>query len=171
MFTTPYLNSMTRERNNWFILAVSVKSFYTDRAYPLNSIQIPIQVFTFPLESAHRTINCLGFLLILENPFEKASLFFNGSEFKEVGFNWEVKEAWNGPNWALFRFREIGTEWWSMRLENDVVEAIVGEWKLRSIMRRWESEQWKFKESLKPWWRTHVVGFVMFGEEHTTTLN
>jgi hypothetical protein len=102
--------------------------------------------FTFPLELVQLTVNFLGFLWILENPFEKSSLFFKGSEFKllrEMGFNEELKEAWNGEDWGLFPLRKIGTDWWSMRLENDVVEAIVGEWKLRTIMRR-DNEEWKF---------------------------
>jgi hypothetical protein len=41
-------------------------------------------------------VNFLGFLRILENPFEKSSLFFKGNEFKllrEMGFNEELKEA------------------------------------------------------------------------------
>lgn len=52
--------------------------------------------FTFPLdETVQRTKNN-GFLRVLEDPFEKASLFFNGVEFKpfrEVGFAGKLKET------------------------------------------------------------------------------
>ena len=52
--------------------------------------------FTFPLdETVQRTENN-GFLRVLEDPFEKASLFFNGVEFKpfrEVGFAGKLKET------------------------------------------------------------------------------
>lgn len=52
--------------------------------------------FTFPLdETVQRTENN-GFLRVLEDPFEKASLFFNGVEFKvlrEVEFSRKPKET------------------------------------------------------------------------------
>lgn len=55
--------------------------------HKLYVMKIVIKVYTFPVESAQRTLKGLGFLLILETPFEKASLFFKGSAFREVGFN------------------------------------------------------------------------------------
>lgn len=116
-------------------------------------------LFTFPVEAVQRTVKCLGFLRVLEYPFGKASLFFNGSEFKafrEVGFRGEIRESWNGANRALFPLRKIGTEWRNLGPENDAAEAIAGDNKLQPNLRRaclfvwWNSETGDFSESSKP---------------------
>ena len=52
---------------------------------------------TFPLDdTVQRTENCDRSLRVLEDPFEKASRFFDGTEFKlfnEVGFAGKPKET------------------------------------------------------------------------------